>query len=816
MAQTEERTRSQRYVGGGVLRKEDPELITGQANFVENIVVPGMKWMAMVRSPFAHARISGIDGSAAAAMPGVHHVFTASDLEDEWADGLPCAWPVTDDIKMPKHWPLAGDKARFAGEIVAVVVADTREQAADAAEAVAVDWEPLEPVLDLEAALDDSGPLVHDDLGSNNSYTWSLANGEVEEAFANADVTISERYWHPRLIPNAIETRGIVVQPNPAKGELTMWSATQVPHIVRTTLAMSVGINESKLRIIAPDVGGGFGSKLQVYPEEAIGLALARRLGEPLKWIEGRSENYLATHHGRGVIQDIELAADREGKVSAVRVKLLADMGAYHMLVTPGIPILGAFLYAGVYDAHAYSFECTGVFTNRTPTDAYRGAGRPEATYAIERAMSRLARELGKDPAEVRKLNFIPPFDEPFTNVAGLDFDSGNYEASLDKAMEIIDYNGWRTKQAERREAGDVKQIGIGISTYIEMCGIAPSQVLASLNYAAGGWDAATVRCHPTGKVTVLTGTSPHGQGHVTSWAQITADALGVDFDDVEVLHGDTAVMPLGMDTYGSRSLSVGGVALHHANQKVIAKAKKIAAHELEVSEDDLEFSDGALRVKGAPDKARTIPQIALSAWTAHDLPEGVEPGLEETFVFDPPNFTFPAGAHICVVEVDTETGETRVLDYAAVDDCGNQINPTIVRGQVHGGIAQGLAEALYEEAVYDDMGNLLTSAMATYRVPSAAELPSYRTDSTVTPSTTNPMGVKGVGETGTIGAPPAAVDAVIDALQPLGVEHIDMACTPEKVWAAIQNARGTEVAARGTEGEGAGAGLGSAEGGER
>ncbi len=816
MAQVEERPR---YVGGGILRKEDPELITGQATYVEDIWFPGLKWMAMVRSPFAHARIAGIDTSAAAAMDGVRGVFTGADLAGEWADGLPCAWPVTEDIKMPKHWPVTQDKARYAGDIVAVVVADTREQAADAAEAVAVDWEPLDPVLDLEAALAEGAPLVHDEFDSNACYTWSLANGEVDRIFSEAPVKVSERYVHPRLIPNAIEPRGLVVQPVPAQGELTMWSATQIPHILRTTLAMSLGIPESKLRIIAPDVGGGFGSKLQVYAEEAIGLALARRLGHPIKWIETRSENYLATHHGRGVIQDMELAADEDGKLRAVRVRLLADMGAYLQLVTPGIPLLGGFLYSGVYDCEAYSFECTGVFTNRTPTDAYRGAGRPEATYAIERAMDALARAVGKDPAEIRSMNFIPPFDQPRETVAGLQYDSGNYEAALAKAKELVGYEEWRRKQRERRDSGDPKQIGIGISSYIEMCGLAPSQVLASLRYGAGGWDAATIRCHPTGKVTVVTGTSPHGQGHETSWAQIAADSLGVSIDDVEVLHGDTAVSPLGMDTYGSRSLSVGGIALYHAAGKIIDKAKRIAAHELEVSEDDLEFADGKIRVKGAPDKARTIPEIALSAWTAHNLPEGMEPGLEATYVFDPPNFTFPSGTHICVVEVDTETGENHVLDYVAVDDCGNQINPVIVRGQVHGGIAQGLAEALYEEAVYDDQGNLLTSAMATYRVPSAAELPSYRTDSTVTPSTTNPMGVKGVGEAGTIAAPPAAVNAVIDALSALGVTHIDMPCTPERVWAAIQQARGTTVAARGTEAEGAGAGLGSAardEGGER
>jgi carbon-monoxide dehydrogenase large subunit len=570
-----------------------------------------------------------------------------------------------------------------------------------------------------------------------------------------------------------------------------MYSATQIPHILRTTLGLTLGIPENRLRIIAPAVGGGFGSKLNVYSEEAICIAVARKLGRPVKWIEERTENYLATIHGRSQIQDMEVAATEEGKVLGFRAKILADMGAYLQLVTPGIPLLGAFLYHGEYGADAYHFECTGVFTNKTPTDAYRGAGRPEATYAVERIMDALARRVGVDPAEIRRMNFLPPFDSPTDTPAGLQFDSGNYEATFDKALEAADYEGLRKEQAARRESNDPKQIGIGLSTYIEMCGLAPSQVLAALKYGAGGWDAATVRCHPTGKVTVVTGTSPHGQGHVTSWSQIAADALGVQVGDVEVLHGDTAVSPLGMDTYGSRSLAVGGIALHFATEKIKAKARKIAAHELEVAEEDLEWSDGAIRVKGAPDRAKTIPEIAFSSWTAHSLPEGVEPGLEETFVFDPPNFTFPAGAHVCAVEVDTETGASEIIRYVAIDDCGNLINPTIVQGQVHGGVAQGIAEAMFEEALYDDAGNLQTSHMGYYRVPSAAELPSFETDHTVTPSSTNPLGVKGVGEAGTIASPAAVVNAVIDALQPLGISAIDMPVTPERVWRAIQDAKG-------------------------
>jgi carbon-monoxide dehydrogenase large subunit len=792
---------AERYVGGGVLRKEDPELITGQAQFVDDISIPGMAWIGIVRSPYAHARITSVDVTKARQLDGVVAAFSGEDLKSEWAAALPCAWPIETrsfpepaeaDARMPSHWPLATDKARFVGDGVALVVADSRGAVKDALELVEVEYEPLEAVLELDHALRDGAPVVHEELGDNRAYTWSLGDGDaVQKLFDEAAVTVKERYWHPRLVPNAIEPRGVVVQPTPAMGEFTLWSATQVPHIAKLTLALSLGIPETKLRVIAPAVGGGFGSKLNVYPEEAICLAVARRLGRPVKWIEERTENYVATIHGRGVLQDMELAATEEGKVTAVRARLTVDFGAYYQLVTPGIPLLGAFLYAGVYDVQGYFFECTGAFTNKTPTDAYRGAGRPEATYAIERAMDALARRVGKDPAELRRLNFIPAFDEPTGVASGLQYDSGNYEETFDHALRRVDYEGLRREQAERRERGDTKQLGIGISSYIEMCGLAPSQVLAALSYGAGGWDAATIRCHPTGKVTVVTGTSPHGQGHATTWSQIAADELGVPFEDVEVLHGDTAVSPLGMDTYGSRSLSVGGIALWNAAQRIKEKARMIAAHELEVAADDVEFTDGAFRVRGVPDRAKTIPEIAFSAWTAHNLPPDVEPGLEATYVFDPPNFTFPSGTHVCAVEVDTETGEVGIRAYVAVDDCGNVVNPMIVEGQVHGGVAQGIAEALYEEAIYDDQGQLLTSSMLSYRIPSSAELPSIVTDRTTTPSTTNPMGVKGIGEAGTIAAPPAVVNAVVDALAPLGVTEIEKPATPERVWRAIQSSKG-------------------------
>jgi aerobic carbon-monoxide dehydrogenase large subunit len=780
-----------RYIGSRMLRKEDGPLLTGRGSYVDNLALPGMVWVSIVRSPLAHARINRVDTSAALKVPGVVAAYSGADLASEWAAGLPCAWPVAPETKIPDHWPVAKDKARMVGDPVAVVVADTRAHAVDGAEAVDVDYEPLQPVTSIEQALADGAPVIHEEFGNNICFQdLKIANGDVDKVFAEAPVVVKQRYYHPRLIPNAMEPRGVLAQPMPVTGEMTMWSSTQIPHILRTLLALTLGIPESKFRVIAPDVGGGFGSKLDVYAEEAICLAVARKLGVPVKWIEERSENYLATLHGRDVIQDMEVAATEEGKLLGVRAKVLCDMGAYCQLVAPGIQVLGATLFSGVYQAEAASFECTAVFTNRTPTDAYRGAGRPEATYAIERVMDALARRVGKDPAEVRALNFIPPFSEPTANVFGAEYDSGNYQAGLDKALELSDYQSLRRDQAERRQRGDVKQLGIGLSTYIEACGSAPSRGFGAVNFGAGGWEAATIRCLPTGKVVVVTGTSPHGQGHETSWSQIVADALGVKFEDVEVLHGDTAISPQGLDTYGSRSLAAGGVAIQKAAEKVIAKARKIAAHELEVAEEDVEFADGALRVRGAPDKSRTVGDVAFSAFLAHNIPDGMEPGLEESAVFDPVNNTFPSGAHVAVVEVDTQTGLVDLIRYVAVDDCGNIVNPMIAQGMVHGGVAQGIAEGLYEEATYDEEGNLTSGNMGAYRVPSAAELPSFVTDHVVTPSTSNPGGWKGVGEAGTIGSPPAIVNAVVDALAPMGIDNIGMPVSPERVWRAIQEAQ--------------------------
>ncbi len=773
------------------LRREDPELLTGEARFVDDLVVPGALWMAAVRSPHARARIVSVDLDAARAVDGVAHAFSGADLADGWAAPMPCAWPVTDDMKNPTHHPVAATQANYVGDIVAVVLASSRATAIDGAEAVVVEYEPLDAVVDLEDALTDT-TVIHDELGTNTSYVWELTPdaAAVESAFADAAHTVSERYVQQRLIPAAMEPRGVVAQPQPHGGEMTVWSATQIPHILKVMLAITCGLPEHKVRVIAPSVGGGFGSKLNVYAEEVLCVSLAHTLGVPVRWTETRSEAAQATIQGRGQIQDMELAADAEGRITAVRVKLLADMGAYLQLVTPGIPLLGAFLYSGVYDIPAYSFTCTGLFTNKTPTDAYRGAGRPEASYAIERAIDALATEVGVTPEEIRRRNFIPTEAFPYASASGLEFDSGDYDTNLTAALALADVDALRAEQARRRGEGDQVQLGIGMCTYVEMCGLAPSRILASLNYSAGGWESATVRILPTGVVQVITGTAPHGQGHETSWSMLVADRLGISPDDVEVLHSDTAVSPLGLDTYGSRSLAVGGTAIWHATDRVIDKARRIAAHQMEADEHDLELVDGTFRVKGTPSREMALAAVAFEAFTAHDLPDGMEPNLEAQVTWDPPNFTFPFGTHVAVVEIDTETGGVRLRDYIAVDDCGNQVNPLIVDGQIHGGILQGVAQALWEEAVYDEAGQLRTTNLGDYLVPSAAEAPSFRLGSTVTPSPVNPMGAKGIGEAGTIGSAAAVMNAVIDALSPFEIHDMDMPASPRRVWRAIEEAR--------------------------
>jgi aerobic carbon-monoxide dehydrogenase large subunit len=774
-----------------VARKEDPALVTGRGTYTDNIKLPGMLHIALLRSPFAHAKITHIDVSAALDQPGVVAAYTGEDLAEEWAAPIPCGWAVTEDLKTPDHWPVARGEVNHVGDAVAVVVASDRYKAQDALEFVDVDYEPLEVVTDMEEAVEEDAPLVHEELGTNTAFYWPLQVGEVEEAFEKADVTIEQRFIQQRLIPNAIEPRAVVAQPDPVNGGVVIYSATQVPHFLQAVISLINGIPEHKVRAVAPDVGGGFGSKLNVYAEEALAVALARRLDAPIKFVEDRSENYLATIHGRDQVQDVELAATSEGKILGLRVNIKSDMGAYLQLNTTVIPLLGAFMYCGVYTFDAYEFNCTGVFTNKTPTDAYRGAGRPESAFAIERMMDLLAAEIGISPVEVRRKNFYEPFDEPTTTPAGIQYDSMNMEPALDRAMELAGYEDLLAEQQRRRENNDPVQLGIGFSTYTEICGLAPTQISTNVFGGPGLWEMATVRMLPTGKAEVVTGTTPHGQGHVTSWSQIAADGLGVTPDDVEVIHGDTDSAPFGRDTYGSRSLNVGGVAVHVAAQKVVEKAKKIAAHMLEASEDDIEFEGGRFSVAGSPDRNVTMTEVCEAAYMGHELPEGMEPGLTADYFHNPPNFTFPFGAHICVVEVDTETGKVTVVKYVAVDDCGPVINPTIVDGQVHGGIAQGLAQALYEEAIYDEDGNLVTGSMVDYMIPGAPEIPNMILDRTVTPSPSNPLGVKGIGEAGTIGSSQAAINAVVDALSHLGIRHIDMPASPMRVWTAIQEANG-------------------------
>ncbi len=774
------------YVGSPVKRREDASLLTGRGTYVDNMAPVGTVCMVVVRSPYAHARVTSVDLEAARKADGVVAAFSAANLQDDWKAAMPCAWPVTEDMKNPPHYPLT-DVARYQGDGVAVVIAETRAQAKDAAELVEVDYEPLDAIVDVAKALDDGAPLAHPDLGTNECYTWTLDTDATGQKLEDADVVVTRTYYQPRLIPNAMEPRTVLAVPGPS-GDLTLYAATQIPHILRLLAAATLGLSEAKVRVVAPDVGGGFGSKLDVYAEDLLALALARRLDRPVKWTEERSENYLATIHGRDFVTEYTLAATKDGTITHCRARVTAAMGAYLQLVTPGIPLLGAWIYAGPYAIPNYSVEFKGVFTNTTPTDAYRGAGRPEATYVIERTMDALADELGMDRVELRRKNFIAEF--PHTLASGLTVDSGDYGASLDKLLELLDLDALRAEQAKRRDNESTKQLGVGFSTYHEMCGLAPSRILGAIRYAAGGWEQATIRYLPTGSVQVITGTSPHGQGHETAWALIVADQLGCDIDAVEVLHGDTAVSHAGLDTYGSRSLPVGGVALTFAADKVIDKARQIVAHSLEVAADDLEYSAGTFTVKGSPDKEMTLAAAAWAAFAAHDLPEGMEPGLEATATYDPPNFSWPGGAHAAVVEVDTETGDTRLVRYVAVDDVGTVVNPLIVDGQVHGGITQGISTALFEEGVYDDEGNLQTANLVTYLVPSAAELPSFQLDRTESPSPTNPLGVKGVGETGTIAAAPAVINAVVDALSHIGVKDIQMPATPERVWRAIQEAK--------------------------
>ncbi|QZY28680.1 xanthine dehydrogenase family protein molybdopterin-binding subunit [Nocardioides coralli] len=777
-------------IGRDRRRKEDQRLITGRTRWTDNIALPGMLHLAMVRSPFAHATITGIDTEAAAGAPDVVAVVTGRDLADVQGS-IPTAWNITTDQKSPPHPAMAVDRVAFAGEVVAAVVARSAAAARDAAELVDVDYDEHPAVLDLKKAADDS-TLAHPDLGTNKSAFWQFdsagagTGGSIDEAIEQArsgGILIEREYRQQRLIPAFMEPRSFVCDPN---GEqLVLWSATQIPHITRFFLAAVLGIPESKIRVIAPDVGGGFGGKLQFVPEEIITVLVARRTGKPCKYTETRSESLMAAHHGRDQWQRLTLAADSEGTVTGLKVDLLCDLGAYAGTVGGGVPILGAFMYNAIYKFPAYQFNCTNYYTNKTLTDAYRGAGRPEATFAIERLMDELAAEVGVDPLEIRERNWIGHEEFPFSTVAGLEYDSGNYEAATAKAKESFGYDELRAEQRQRRESGDRVQLGIGISTFTEMCGLAPSRVLGALNYGAGGWEHAQVRMGGTGKVEVVTGASAHGQGHETAFSQIVADRLGVPFEDVEVLHGDTQISTKGYDTYGSRSLVVGGEALVRAADKVIEKAKPIAAHLLEASADDIEFESGRFSVRGT-DQGMGLAEIATAVFAAHNLPDGIEPNLDSEATFDPVSFSYPHGTHLCAMEVDTETGEVRMRKYTCVDDIGNIINPLIVAGQVHGGLVQGIAQALWEEAVHDEAGTLVSGSFVDYLLPTSADTISFDIDHTTSPSTTNTLGTKGVGEAGTIASTPAVVNAVVDAVRHLGVTDVQMPCTPERVWRAI------------------------------
>jgi len=779
-------------VGRAMRRKEDPALITGKGRYVDDIALPAMLWASFVRSPEAHAKVVSIDTSVAVGRPGINAVFTGEDMADIGGP-LPMAWaPPGVEVANPPHWPLARGEVNHVGDPVAVVIGEDRYAVADAADDVIVEYDPLPAVVDPEAAIA-GGPFVHEELGTNKVHEWSLPGGDVEAGFAEADVIVERRVINHRIAGAPIECRGVLADYR--AGSLTLYSATQVPHFVRLFMALLLGLSEDHVRVIAPDVGGGFGQKLQVYGEELIACWASRKLGVPVKWIETRTENMSVAHQGRDQISHVKMGAKKDGTITAWHVKILADFGAYNMILTPLIPSLGAFVMGGCYNIPNVQTDIVGVFTNKCPTDAIRGAGRPEATQMIEVTLDQLAHELGIDPIEIRRKNFIPKENFPAAVATGVIYDSGDYHATLDKLLEHVDVAAFRAEQAKLREQGIYR--GIGFCTWTEICGLAPSRITgpAGVGVQAGLWESAMVRVHNTGAVTVYSGTSPHGQGLDTAFAQIVADMLGVDPAVVEVIHGDTSMGPEGRNTYGSRSLATGGEAIVKATNKVIEKAKAIVAAELEAAPEDIEVSDGKFSVKGSPDKGMALADVAGIAYIGA-VPEGMEPGLEETMFYDPENFVFPFGAHACIVDVDAETGKTKVVRYVAVDDCGNPVNPMLIDGQIHGGVVHGIGQALYEQVAYDDEGQLVTGTFVNYALPTAAEIPSFETDRTVTPSPVNSMGVKGVGEAGTIAASAVVTNAVIDAIRPLGVSYINMPLTPIRVWEAIQDAQSSQAEA--------------------
>ena len=772
--------------GSSVKRKEDPRLITGQGTYVEDVKLTGIMHMVLVRSPYAHAEVVAIKSEEALKTPGVIAVFTGEDLKEELGS-LPCGWVVPDTKEVP-HPPLAVGRVRYVGDAVVAVVAEDLQAASDGAAKVLVEYEEIDHVVGMDDALEEGAVQLHDDAPGNIAFEWEVNGGDVKKAKSDADVSVQQRFTNQRLIPTAMENRGVVVDYNSGSNQITMWTSTQIPHLVRVLLSLVTGHPEHLIRVIAPDVGGAFGSKLYLYAEEVIVPIIARKLNRPLKWVESRSEGYLATTHGRDHVTDIEICGNKDGTITGLDVTTYANMGAYLSTFAPLIPTwLYGLMLSGPYTIPNIYCKVIAPFTNTTPVDAYRGAGRPEATYAVERAVDLFAAKINMDPAEVRRINLIPPFEDGYEVATGVSYDSGNYIASFERAMEMVGYDDFRKEQSEAREKG--KYLGIGLSAYVEICGAAPSAVAGTLGARAGLWESANVRIHMTGKVSVFTGASAHGQGHETAFAQIVSQELGIPVEDIDVIHGDTSQIQMGTGSFGSRSAAVGGAAIHMSTTKIREKAKKLAAHILEASEQDIEFEDGKLFVKGSPSEFKTIQDIALSSYYyTDDIPDDMEPGLEAMSFFDPKNFTWPGGTHIAVVEIDAETGEVTLLRYIAVDDVGNVINPMIVDGMVHGGAAQGIGQALQEEAIYDENGQLLTGSLMDYAVPRAEDVPMYELDRTVTPTNVNPMGVKGAGETATIAGSPAVINAVVDALSPFGVTHIDMPAKAEKVWKLMSN----------------------------
>jgi aerobic carbon-monoxide dehydrogenase large subunit len=784
-----------KLLGKAIKRKEDPRFLTGRGRYVDDLNFRGQAHVVMVRSPYAHAHVTGIDKREAEEMDGVLAVLTGQDLLDAGLGSIPTGW-LLPDIKLPPHYSIAVGKVRHQGEIVAAVVAESVQAAEDAAERVQVSYEELPAVAHPVKALEEGAPQIHQDAPGNLCFEWELGDREAtERAFQSAAKTVKLELRNNRLIPNAIEPRASIGDYNPGTDEYTLYTTSQNPHVHRLILAAFVmGIPEHKLRVVSPDVGGGFGSKIYQYPEEVIVLHASKLLGRPVKWTAKRAESFLTDSHARDHYGTAELAVDENGKVTALRADTVANMGAYLTLFAPAIPTyLYACLLSGTYQIPAIHCRVRAPFTNTTPVDAYRGAGRPEATYVVERLMSRMAAELGEDPAQFRRKNFIRPDQFPYQTPVALQYDSGNYEAALDKALKMVDYEGFKKEREDARREG--RYLGIGFSCFVEACGLAPSSLVGSIGAQAGQWESAVVRVHPTGKVEVLTGSHSHGQGHETVFAQIVADELGVPLDDIAIIHGDTGKLPFGWGSYGSRSGPVGGSAVVQAAGKVKAKAKKIAAHLLEARTDDIEAEGGHFSVKGSPDKKVGFGDIALQAHLAHNYPSGLEPGLEESAFFDPTNFTYPFGTHIAIVEVFPDSGEVKLLRYASVDDCGNMMNPLIVEGQVHGGIAQGVAQALWENAQYDDNGQLQTASFMDYAMPRTTSLPSFELGHTVTPAPQNPLGVKGIGEAGCIASTAAAANAVIDALSPFGILHMDMPMSAPRVWRAIQEAQPAQAA---------------------